>query len=101
LLTNLKGKADSTNQPALFSWDEISQLTNNPINYDLFKKEFDANPGLQQLIKRFSADGIELKTKVDADQGPEVSAERLGQNSVSKMAKRATRKKFGKSFLNR
>jgi hypothetical protein len=44
---------------------------------------------------------VELNTNVDAGNSQEVSSERLGQSTISKMAKRATHKKFGKSFLNR
>ena len=44
-----------------------------------------------RLIKNFNQDGITLKTDTDAD--TEAPQQDLGNKSVSKMAKRATRKR--------
>jgi hypothetical protein len=38
-------------------------LTGQPIDYEMFKSEFDSNPTLKNLIQRFDGRGIVIKTK--------------------------------------
>ena len=52
-------------------------------------KQHTIHERLKSMIKNFNQDGVTLKTDTDAD--AEAPQQDLGNKSVSKMAKRATR----------
>jgi len=56
--------------------------------YDTFKVAYDSDPRIKEMVKNFSGDGIELKTKEDADASGTTSAD--GGDTVAAMAKSAT-----------
>ena len=94
-MTNLQGKANAAQQPAAYSWDEISKLIGGePFNYDLFKQEYDSNNGLQQLVKNFNADGVEVKTNNDDTE--EGYRDPIGGKGIKSMARRAALKMLKK-----
>ena len=62
-------------------------------DYRSFKAAYDSDERLKSMIKNFNQDGITLKTDTDADTDTEAPQQDLGNKSVSKMAKRATRKR--------
>ena len=67
VLSNLQSRANSKKTTAKFSWDAISSMMQNvtgqKIDYDLFKLQFDSNPGVKKLVNRFDGKGVEIKTK--------------------------------------
>lgn len=72
----------------------MQNVGDEEFTYDTFKQAYDSDPLTQGLVNRFDQNGVELKTKVsntdtapsDAEHDPE---------SVSRMAKHATRKARG------
>lgn len=67
VLSNLQSRANSKKTTAKFSWDAISRMMQNvtgqKIDYDLFKRQFDTNPSVKNLVNRFDGMGVEIKTK--------------------------------------
>lgn len=67
VLSNLQSRANSKKTTAKFSWNAISSMMQNvtgqKIDYDLFKLQFDSNPGVKKLVNRFDGKGVEIKTK--------------------------------------
>lgn len=55
-------------------------------NYEVFKAAFDSDPRLQQIVKNFDQNKIELKTS-EMDDVPMPKSK--GGNTVSQMASRA------------
>jgi len=60
-------------------------------DYRSFKAAYDSDERLKSMIKNFNQDGVTLNTDTDAD--AEAPQQDLDNKSVSKMAKRATRKR--------
>jgi len=59
--------------------------------YDVFKAAYDSDPRLQELVKNFDQEKIELKTsEVDDVENIPGKEGRPGADEVSKMAKNAT-----------
>ena len=56
--------------------------------YGTFKNAYDSDPRVKEMVKDFNEDGINLKTKEDADAGDAGGSQ--GGDDVSQMAKRAT-----------
>lgn len=99
VLSNLKGRADSQNKPAQFSWNAISNMLQNVggglLNYDVFKTQFDSNPQFKEIIKRFDSRGLVLKTNKELEkpgQGSDIDASKA---NVERSAKRAAAKRIG------
>ena len=67
VLSNLQSRANSKKTTAKYSWDAVSRMMQNvtgqKIDYDLFKRQFDTNPSIKNLVTRFDGMGIEIKTK--------------------------------------
>lgn len=80
-------------QASEFSFDDLNNLMKNAgreqFDYRSFKAAYDSDERLKSMIKNFNQDGVTLKTDTDAD--AEAPQQDLGNKSVSKMAKRATR----------
>lgn len=57
-------------------------------DYGTFKAAFDTDPRIKTMVKNFSQDGVEVKTKNTIDDAPTGGEE--GNDAVSQMAKRAT-----------
>jgi hypothetical protein len=66
--------------------DVMQNIGAPQFSYDTFKRAFDEDPRIEQLIHNFSAEGIEVTKdpKDTSDQSQD------GKNSVSDMAKAAT-----------
>lgn len=99
LLRNLVSQANSQEQPSFLSWDALNNLMQNingdHFDYDSFKAVYDSPSAsaaaLKDLVTRFSADGVELKTKNVTPDEPEQEKE----GTVAKMAKAATKRRIG------
>ena len=61
----------------------------NQFSYEVFKQAYDENPRIQNLVKNFDKDKIELKSS-ETDDIPTDSKKPSSDNIVSSMAKRAT-----------
>jgi hypothetical protein len=92
ILKSLISKADEKQIPGNFTWDQINTFMTNigeeEFSYETFKIVYDSDPSIQNLIDRFDAEGINLKTKAKTptpDQGAQ-----QGDDTVNQMAKRAT-----------
>lgn len=100
VLNNLKGRADSKNQPAVFSWPAVSQMMQNitgqEIDYDAFKATFDASPELKNLVDKFDDRGITIKTKAKAPVPGVPGNKQKSQANVLSTAKKAASKLLGK-----
>ena len=64
-------------------------------DYDSFKNSYDTNPMIQQLVQRFDARGVELKTRT---KNPK-KAQPGGEGEVAKMAKAATNRRQGWQYF--
>ena len=97
LLRNQISQADRQQQPSYLSWDALNSLMINigdeQFDYDSFKNSYDTNPMIQQLVQRFDARGVELKTK---NKNPK-KAQPGGEGEVAKMAKAATARRQNES----
>lgn len=82
-------------QASEFSFDDLNNLMKNTgreqFDYRSFKAAYDSDERLKSMIKNFNQDGVTLNTDTDAD--AEAPQQDLDNKSVSKMAKRATRKR--------
>ena len=100
LLRNQISQADRQQQPSYLSWDALNSLMVNigdeQFDYDSFKNSYDTNPMIKQLIQRFDARGVELKTKT---KNPK-KAQPGGEGEVAKMAKAATARRQNESYSN-
>jgi hypothetical protein len=95
LLRNLVSQANSQQQPSYLSWNALNNLMQNigseQFDYDSFKQSYDSNPMVKQLVTRFDARGVELKTKAKNPDKQQTGKE----SEVSKMAKAATNRRRG------
>jgi hypothetical protein len=100
LLRNQISQADRQQQPSYLSWDALNNLMQNigdeQFDYDSFKNSYDTNPMIKQLIQRFDARGVELKTK---NKNPK-KGQPGGEGEVAKMAKAATARRQNESYSN-
>lgn len=95
LLRNLVSQANSQQQPSYLSWTALNNLMQNvgdeQFDYDSFKVSYDSNPMIKNLVTRFDARGIELKTR---NKNPK-KGQPEKEGEVSKMAKAATARRRG------
>lgn len=73
----------------------MQNVTGQEINYDAFKAEFDANPQIKNLVDKFDADGITIKTKNKAEEPGAVGDKAKAKSGVDSSAKRAAAKMIG------
>lgn len=96
LLRNMVSQANSQQQPSYLSWSALNSLMQNvgkeQFDYDSFKASYDSNPIIQNLVHKFDAKGVELKTQKTE---PKKSETGKKENSISKMAKSAARRRIG------
>ena len=92
VLKSLIGKSDEKKIPGNFTWDQINRFMTNigeeDFDYETFKMVYDSDPAVKNLVDRFDAEGVVLKTKTKETQ-PDQGAQQ-GDNTVSQMAQRAT-----------
>ena len=97
LLRNLVGRGDSKNSPQNLSYPALSHLMKNmgngEINYQIFSDIYDANPGIQQLVKNYNDQGIVLDTKVQYKDDQQLNAP-TGGKSVDQLAHNAVSRGF-------
>jgi len=65
ILKNIIGRASSKKAPARLNWAGLNKILQSndaslAADYEMFKAMYDSSPALQNLVKNFNADGIEL-----------------------------------------
>ena len=97
VLMNMKGDADEKDQPSDISMDAVKQIMSNTgypaFNYDVFKRIYDQDGDLQNVVADFDQDKIVIKTDADAEKDPEMDYDDQGSTDVVK--------KMAKSAMNR
>lgn len=75
VLRNYIGRAASKKAPAKLNWNGLNKVlaTNGfelTADYEAFKAMYDSMPTIQQMVKNFNADGIELNVPGAPDEEP-------------------------------
>ena len=94
VLSNMKGDADEKDQSSEISMDAVAGIMSNTgypaFNYDVFKRIYDADGDLQNVVADFDNDKIVVKTDQEAEADPEMDYDDQGSTDVVKqMAKSA------------
>jgi len=94
ILMNMKGDADEKEQASDISMDAVKQIMSNTgypaFNYDVFKRIYDADGDLQNVVADFDNEKIVVKTDQEAEDKPEMDFDNQGStDKVKQMAKAA------------
>jgi len=93
VLRNYIGRAASKKAPAKLNWAGLNKVlqTNGfelTADYETFKSMYDSNPAIQNMVKNFNADGVELNVPGAPDSNAEKEpAQGTGQDSEEAVAK--------------
>ena len=98
VLMNMKGDADERDQPSDISMDAVKQIMSNTgypaFNYDVFKRIYDQDGDLQNVVADFDQDKIVIKTDAEAEKDPAMDYDDQGSTDVvKKMAKSAMKRR--------
>lgn len=97
VLMNMKGDADEKDQPSDISMDAVKQIMSNTgypaFNYDVFKRIYDQDGDLQNVVADFDQNKIVVKTDAEAEKDPAMDYDDQGSTDVVK--------KMAKSAMNR
>lgn len=95
LLRNQRGRANSQESPAVFSYKALDQMLKNQghsgITYQQFMNLQNINPQLKTLVKDFDEETITLNTKEEPEQTTSKIGMNLGGKSVEQAAKSGVR----------
>lgn len=85
-LRNLVGRASSKKAPANMNWAALDKMVQSngfelAMDYETFKSIYDSNPSVQQLVKNFNSDGIELNVPGAPESEKTQSPQSQGQTS--------------------
>ena len=95
---NMKGDADEKDRPSEISMDAVKSVMSNTgypaFNYDVFKRIYDTDSDLKNVVADFDNEKIVLKTDADAEDDPKMDFDNQGSTDVvKKMAKSAMNKR--------
>jgi hypothetical protein len=97
ILLNMKGDADEKDQASDISMDAVKQIMSNTgypaFNYDVFKRIYDADGDLKNVVADFDNEKIIVKTDQESEDNPEMDFDNQGSTDVVK--------KMAKSAMNR
>ena len=98
ILLNMKGDADEKDKPTDISMDAVKQIMSNTgypaFNYDVFKRIYDQDGDLKNVVADFDNEKIIVKTDAEAEKDPEMDFDNQGSTDVvKKMAKSAMNKR--------
>lgn len=98
ILLNMKGDADEKDKPTDISMDAVKQIMSNTgypaFNYDVFKKIYDQDGDLKNLVADFDNDKIVVKTDAEAEKDPPMDYDDQGStDAVKKMARSAMKRR--------
>ena len=74
----------------------LQNVGGQELDYDAFKSAFDSNPSFQQLVDKFDADGVTIKTKNQATPAGVPGNKDKAKAAVNSSAKRAAAKALNK-----
>lgn len=93
ILKNIIGRAASKKSPAKLNWAGLNAMAKQTgaeltADYETFKAMYDTSPAIQNLVKNFNADGIELKVPgaPDAEKEPTQGTGKTSQDAVDQTA---------------
>ena len=94
VLMNMKGDADDEDRPSDISMDAVKQIMSNTgypaFNYDVFKRIYDQDGDLKNVVADFDQEKIIIKTDHEAEKDPAMDYDDQGStDTVKKMAKSA------------
>ena len=94
-LRALQSSANNRGSEAPMTWKALNAadagMGSPNVDYDRFAARWETDPILKQLVDRFDANGLVIKTD-SMSQQPEQGKEREG--NIERMAKHATKKAF-------
>ena len=97
VLMNMKGDADERDESSEISMDAVKQIMSNTgypaFNYDVFKRIYDADGDLKNVVADFDQDKIVIKTDAEAEKDPAMNYDDQGSTDVVK--------KMARSAMNR
>jgi hypothetical protein len=98
VLMNMKGDADERDESSEISMDAVKQIMSNTgypaFNYDVFKRIYDADGDLANVVADFDQDKIVIKTDAEAEKDPAMDYDDQGSTDVvKKMAKSAMKRR--------
>ena len=93
----MKGDADEKDKPTDISMDAVKQIMSNTgypaFNFDVFKKIYDQDGDLKNVVADFDNNKIVVKTNAEAEKDPAMDYDDQGSTDVVK--------KMAKSAMNR
>ncbi len=93
----MRGDADEKDKPTDISMDAVKQIMSNTgypaFNYDVFKKIYDQDGDLKNVVSDFDKDKIIVKTDQDAQKDPAMDYDDQGSTDVVKKMARSAMKR--------
>ena len=98
VLMNMKGDADERDESSKISMDAVKQIMSNTgypaFNYDVFKRIYDADGDLKNVVADFDNEKIIIKTDAEAEKDPAMDYDDQGSTDiVKKMARSAMKRR--------
>jgi hypothetical protein len=97
VLMNMKGDADDRGGSSQISMDAVAGVMANTgypaFNYDVFKRMYDQDDDLKNVVADFDNEKIIIKTDQEAEKDPDMDFDNQGSTDVVK--------KMAKSAMNR
>ena len=94
VLLTMRGDADEKDMPSDISMDAVKQIMSNTgypaFNYDVFKRIYDQDGDLKNVVADFDNEKIVVKTDKEAEDDPKMDFDNQGStDKVKQMAKSA------------
>ena len=97
VLMNMKGDADERDESSEISMDAVKQIMSNTgypaFNYDVFKRIYDADGDLKNVVADFDNEKIIIKTDAEAEKDPAMDYDDQGSTDVVKKMARSAMKR--------
>jgi len=98
VLMNMRGDADERDQTSDISMDAVKQIMSNTgypaFNYDVFKRIYDQDGDLANVVADFDNEKIIVKTDAGAEKDPAMDYDDQGStDTVKKMARSAMKRR--------
>ena len=97
VLMNMKGDADERDESSEISMDAVKQIMSNTgypaFNYDVFKRIYDADGDLKNVVADFDQEKIIIKTDHEAEKDPAMDYDDQGSTDVVKKMARSAMKR--------
>ena len=98
VLNNMKGDADEKDKATEISMDALKSIMSNTgypaFNYDVFKKMYDQDNDLKNLISDFDQEKVIIKTDKEMEKDPKMDFDAQGStDKVKQMAKSAMKRR--------